>query len=107
MKLINIFKGNRKKAKSSSSGKTISARSCVWAYDVISELDKVKPIPAYLRSMEQKTAGGIMRKLQAIINSEYFKSLPTSDEIPTPSGTRKIKWKKSASMRDINEILNP
>lgn len=82
-------------------------RHCRQCYDELYKLRQVSPIPIpnCLDSMEQETAGGIIKKLKAVIESSYFESLPASKIIST-GGNASFQWFKSDAKAKANEIWN-
>ena len=78
---------------------------CIPAYDELSRLRRVSPIPAELDDMEEKTAGGIVKKIKAVVNSPYFKGLPNS-KIIVSGAVQNYVWKKAEAEAKANRIWN-
>jgi len=49
---------------------------CIPASDELSRIRKISEIPKELEGMEEKTAGGIVAKLKAVLESDFFQTLP-------------------------------
>ncbi len=77
---------------------------CIPAYDELSRLREVAPIPNEIDDMEQDTAGGIVKKVKAVLDSEYFKSLPSSKVIQ--SGGNADYWVKTYCKAELDRIWN-
>lgn len=56
-----------------------------------------------LEEMEEKTAGGIIKKFKAVIESDYFAELP-STAIITKGIIENALWSKSETLNAFNEI---
>lgn len=78
---------------------------CIPAYDELSRLRKVSPIPAELDGLEEKTGGGIVKKIKAVVDSPYFKGLPNSKTIQS-GAMPKYNWKKAEAEAEANRIWN-
>jgi len=78
---------------------------CIPAYDEISRMNSVEQMPEHLDQMEQETAGGIVKKVKAIIDSDYFKALPTSKIIKS-GGNFDYEWKKSEALKECQRFWN-
>lgn len=78
---------------------------CIPAYDELSRLRKVAEIPKAIEDMEEKTAGGIIRKIKAVLDSEYFKSLPNSKTIQA-GANKNFLWQKAESKIEMERIWN-
>ena len=78
---------------------------CIAAYDELSRLRRVEPIPAELDGMEEKTAGGIVKKIKAVIDSPYFRGLPDSKTIQSGANSNFI-WKKAEAEVEATRIWN-
>lgn len=78
---------------------------CIPASDVLSRLRKVEPIPAELDGMEEKTAGGIVKKIKAVVDSPYFKGLPNSKKIQS-GAISDYTWKKAEAKAEADRIWN-
>lgn len=78
---------------------------CIPSYDALARLRRVAPIPAELDSMEEKTAGGIVNKVWAVVNSDYFKSLPASKVIQS-GATPEYYWDKQVAEAEMRQIYN-
>ena len=76
---------------------------CIPAYDILSRLRKVAPIPPELDGMGQKTGGGIIRKIIAVASSPYFKALPNSAIIRSGANPN-YAWEKADALQEINRI---
>jgi len=86
--------------------KMISIRAhCIPAYDELSRMRKVKPIPTELDSLEEKTAGGIVLKIKKVIDSEYFASLPNTAIIES-GAVKDYEWKKSEAKKEADRIYS-
>lgn len=85
---------------------SISIREhCIPAYDELSRLRSVLEIPSDLDSMEEKTAGGIVKKVKAVLDSDYFKSLPNTKVIKS-GFVNDFQWKKSDAKKEMTRIWN-
>lgn len=83
----------------------ISVREhCIPASDIICQLDQVCPLPPGVRAMDSTTAGGLLRKLEAIVYSEYFNSLPETATIKS-GAVEQFPWSKNATMKEAKRIL--
>lgn len=78
---------------------------CIPAYDELSRMRSVAPIPQYLESMEEKTAGGIVLKLRTVTESEYFKNLPDF-EVITSGAIKNYEWRKVNAKAESDRIWN-
>jgi hypothetical protein len=86
--------------------KMISIRAhCIPAYDELSRMRNVKPIPTELDSLEEKTAGGIVLKIKKVIDSEYFASLPNTAIIES-GAVKDYEWKKSEAKKEADRIYS-
>lgn len=77
---------------------------CIPAYDWISRINKVSPIPPDLQDLEEKTAGGIIHKVRAILLSPYFETLP-HNTIIVSGGDNAYSWVKSAQTLEAHRII--
>lgn len=85
---------------------TISIRNhCIPAHDELHRLRQVQDIPHDLDAMEEKTAGGIVKKIKAVLDSEYFKNLPYSKFIQS-GGNDTYLWKKINARAEMERIWN-
>lgn len=55
--------------------------------------------------MEEKTAGGIVKKVKAILDSNYFFYLPDSKVIKSGL-VDDFQWEKSKAKKEMNRIWN-
>lgn len=78
---------------------------CIPAYDELSRIRDVAPMPEYLESMEEKTAGGIVLKLRTVTESEYFKNLP-DQKIIVSGGNQNYTWQKVIAKAESDRIWN-
>lgn len=76
---------------------------CIPAYDILSRLRNVAPIPSELDSMEQKTGGGIIKKIKAVVESPYFKALPNSAIIESGAEPN-YEWRKADAEKEADLI---
>lgn len=77
---------------------------CIPAYDNLRRMERVSPMPKYLSEMEEGTAGGIIAKLKAVIESEYFNDLP--DQSIIKSGmVDNWQWVKKDVLYECKEII--
>jgi hypothetical protein len=84
----------------------ISIRShCIPCFDELSRLRKVAPIPVDLDSMEEETGGGIIKKFKAVVDSDYFKKLPSSATIES-GYISKYLWSKDETKEECDRIWN-
>ena len=83
---------------------TISIRAhCIPAYDILSNLRKVLEIPPEIDSMEEKTAGGIVKKIHRVLNSKYWANLP-NEKIIQSGSVKNFVWNKEKVQNDIMRI---
>lgn len=81
----------------------ISARQhCIPAYDELSSIRQVQAMPDHLEEMEEKTARGIIQKLKAVTDSDYFKSLPGTAVIKS-GGNNAYQWSKAQAKAEPKE----
>lgn len=78
---------------------------CIPAYNELRHMEAIKPLPVELSQMDEKTAGGIIKKLFAVINSEYFMSLPETAIIQS-GGNTSYNWHKSDAKKEALCIYN-
>ena len=78
---------------------------CIPASDFLSRLRNVAPIPSELDSMEQKTGGGIIKKIKAVVESPYFKALPKSATIRSGANPA-YEWRKADAAAEAEQIWN-
>ncbi len=78
---------------------------CIPAYNELSKMRDVAPIPEYLESMEEKTAGGIVLKLRTVTESDYFKNLPDQKTIVS-GGNQNYTWRKVNAKAESDRIWN-
>ena len=84
----------------------ISIRNhCIPAHDELHRLRQVQEIPQDLDAMEEKTAGGIVKKIKAVLDSEYFKNLPESQVIKS-GGNDSYLWNKRKAAAEMTRIWN-
>lgn len=76
---------------------------CIPASDEIVRIGRVKELPSELQEMEQVTAGGVIKKLNAIVNSDYFNSLPEYATIVSGMDNN-YKWVKKSVISENNRI---
>jgi hypothetical protein len=77
---------------------------CIPAYDELYRMNEVYPFPEELSQMEQKTAGGIIAKLEAVYKSNYFKNLPSFATIKS-GGNQSYLWDKQKAEKEIQRII--
>lgn len=83
----------------------ISIRAhCIPAYDWLSRMETVSPLPPEIKNMEDKTGGGILKKLKAAIESDYFKSLPSVAYIKSGANPNYL-FDKSKCKIECMEVL--
>ena len=75
------------------------------AYDELHRLRQVQEIPQDIDVMEEKTAGGIVKKIKAVLDSVYFKNLPYSKFIQS-GGNDTYLWKKINAQAETTRIWN-
>jgi hypothetical protein len=75
------------------------------SYDLLQQLRDVSPMPMELDEMEQQTSLGIIKKLKAVLDSEYVKSLPSSKVIVS-GGNDHYNWFKSDFKSAAAEIYS-
>ena len=78
---------------------------CIPAYDILSRLRKVAPIPPELDGMGQTPGGGIIREIIAVASSPYFKALPNSAIIQS-GADRAYEWRKADALEGVSRISN-
>ena len=78
---------------------------CIPAYDEMSRMRSVQPFPAELEAMEERTAGGTIAKLKAVIESDYFRSLPETAVIQS-GGTPQYQWSKNLALAEARRIIS-
>lgn len=84
--------------------KQISIREhCIPAYDILSRLATIKPLPKTLAAMEDKTAGGLLKKLKAVVLSNYFALLPAEATIKV-SDHQQYHWVKADALEEARQI---
>lgn len=80
-------------------------KHCMVAYNLLSELNKVKSFPSEISSMPQDTAKELFNKLNAVMTSEYYKNLPLTCNIVMSSG-KMFLWEKDVTTFDYNSLWN-
>lgn len=78
---------------------------CIPAYDELARINRVQQLPEHIAQMEQETAGGIVWKIKAVLDSAYFKQLPESKTIVS-GGIAQYLWKKSDAQKEMTRIWN-
>lgn len=78
---------------------------CIPAYDELVRVRRVSPIPAEIEEMEEKTAGGIVRKVRAVVESEYFEQLPPTAVIKS-GAIENYQWNKEEARKEMLRIWN-
>ena len=76
---------------------------CIPAYDELSRLRSVEEIPSDIESMEEKTAVGIVHKVRAVLESEYFNSLPETKVIES-GAIINFLWQKEDARCEMQRI---
>ena len=74
------------------------------AYDILSRIKTIQKMPSNLDILEEKTAGGIITKLKAVIESSFFENLP--DSIIIKSGyNSNYQWDKKSEKKEALLLL--
>ena len=86
----------------------ISIRAhCIPCYDELSRIQSVASqcnielCPEF--EMEQKTAGDIVKKLHSVVNTEWFRQLPSYATI-TSGAVEGYLWSKEKAVQEENRI---
>ena len=77
---------------------------CIPAYDNLRRMERVAKMPKYLSEMEEGTAGGIIAKLKAVIESNYFDGLPDQSIIKSGMVDNWL-WIKKDVLHECREIV--
>ncbi len=78
---------------------------CIPAYDELSRMRRVAPIPQHLENMEEKPAGGIILKLRTVTESAYFQSLPDR-KVVVSGAVQDYEWRKENAKAESDRIWN-
>jgi len=74
-------------------------------FDEISRVKSVAPFPPEISEMEQRTEGGLLLKLAAILASDYLKQLPKTATIKSGANNSYV-WEKIRFVEYAKSILS-
>lgn len=78
---------------------------CVPAFDLLRRIESVHLIPLPLCDMDEKTAGGILKKLESVVASPFFAGLP-EEKIIKSGSVEDCRWVKQEELKAAREILD-